>query len=87
MDNLGVSSIEAQGLTVAPYVFAYLLVFALARHSDYKQERAWHIMGASLLSAIGYVILATPLGRNLAVAYLALFLVVGGVFSLVPLVL
>lgn len=87
IDNLGFSPIEAQALSVAPYVVAYLLVFALARHSDYMRQRGWHVMAACMMSTIGYVILATTAGQSKGVAYFALFLVVGGVFSLFPLVM
>lgn len=87
IENLGYSPLNSQVLSAAPYALSYFLVFVLARHSDHRQERGWHIMGACLWSTIGYIILATTTGKTKVVAYLALFQVVSGVFSLQPLVM
>ncbi|PFH50844.1 hypothetical protein AMATHDRAFT_75321 [Amanita thiersii Skay4041] len=85
--DLGFSSINAQGLTVAPYVVGWFLVFFQAWNSDRTKDRGWHIMASCTVSFIGYVILATSVQKNVGAAYFALFLVVGGNYSLFPLVM
>ncbi|KAF5384199.1 hypothetical protein D9615_003370 [Tricholomella constricta] len=83
--GLGFSSINAQGLTVAPYAVGWFMVFFQAWHSDRTRDRGWHVMLSCSVSFIGYVILATSVHRSVGAAYFALFLVVGGNYSLYPL--
>ncbi|KAF9051499.1 MFS general substrate transporter [Panaeolus papilionaceus] len=85
--GLGFSSINAQGLTVAPYVVGWFMVLFQAWHSDRTKDRGYHIMGSCLVSFIGYIILATSVQKSVGAAYFALFLVVGGNYSLFPLVM
>lgn len=85
--NLGFSSINAQGLTVAPYVVGWFMVVIQSWHSDYTRDRGYHIMFSAAISTIGYIILATSVQKNVGAAYFALFLVVGGNYSLFPLVM
>ncbi|KAJ3561686.1 hypothetical protein NP233_g10043 [Leucocoprinus birnbaumii] len=85
--GLGFSSINAQGLTVAPYVVGWFMVFLQAWHSDRTKDRGYHIMFSATLSLIGYIILATSVEKSIGAAYFALFLVVGGNYSLFPLVM
>lgn len=85
--RLGYSSINAQGLTVAPYVFGWCMVVSFAWHSDRYNERGYHVMAASFTAFLGYLILATSVQKSHAAGYFALFLVIGGIFSLFPLVM
>ncbi|TFK75711.1 MFS general substrate transporter [Pluteus cervinus] len=85
--NLGFSSITAQGMTVAPYAVGWFMVFFQAWHSDRTRERGLHIMLSCSLSFIGYLILATAVQKSVGAAYFALFLVIGGNYSLFPLVM
>ncbi|KAF5348887.1 hypothetical protein D9756_009798 [Leucocoprinus leucothites] len=85
--GLGFSSINAQGLTVAPYVVGWFMVYLQSWHSDYTKDRGYHIMFSAALSLIGYIILATSAEKSVGAAYFALFLVVGGNYSLFPLVM
>jgi len=85
--GLGFSSINAQGLTVAPYVVGWFVVFLQAWHSDRTRDRGWHIMLSSAISLVGYIILATSVQKSVGAAYFALFLVIGGNYSLFPLVM
>ncbi|KXN84013.1 hypothetical protein AN958_00572 [Leucoagaricus sp. SymC.cos] len=85
--DLGFSSINAQGLTVAPYVVGWFMVFLQSWHSDRTRDRGYHIIFSAALSLIGYIILATSVQKSVGVAYFALFLVVGGNYSLFPLVM
>jgi len=85
--GLGFSSINAQGMTVAPYAVGWFMVFFQAWHSDRTRDRGWHIMLSCAVSFIGYIILATSVQKSVGAAYFALFLVVGGNYSLFPLVM
>ncbi|KZT28221.1 MFS general substrate transporter [Neolentinus lepideus HHB14362 ss-1] len=85
--GLGFSSINAQGMTVAPYAAGWFLVCFQAWHSDRTRDRGWHVMASTAISFVGYVILATSVQKSVGAAYFALFLVVGGNFSLFPLVM
>lgn len=87
IEDLGFSSINAQGLTVAPYVVGWLMVLIQAWHSDRTRDRGWHIMVSCATSFVGYVVLATSVEKSVGAAYFALFLVVGGNYSLFPLVM
>ncbi|KAF9530602.1 MFS general substrate transporter [Crepidotus variabilis] len=85
--DLGFSSIDAQGMTVAPYAVGWFMVFFQALHSDRTKDRGWHVMLSSAVSFLGYVILATSVHKSVGASYFALFLVVGGNYSLFPLVM
>jgi len=85
--NLGFSSINAQGMTVAPYLVGWFMVFFQALHSDHTRDRGYHIMASCAVSFIGYIILATSVQKSVGAAYFSLFLVVGGNYSLFPLVM
>ncbi|KAJ8700835.1 hypothetical protein PTI98_003822 [Pleurotus ostreatus] len=85
--GLGFSDINAQGLTVAPYVVGWFMVVLQAWHSDRTKDRGYHIMLSCAISLVGYVILAILSQRNVGASYFALFLVVGGNYSLFPLVM
>jgi hypothetical protein len=74
-------------MTVAPYVFGWFMVFLQAWHSDKTKDRGYHIMGSCAVSFVGYLILATSVQKSVGAAYVALFLVVGGNYSLFPLVM
>lgn len=87
INELGFSSINAQGLTVAPYAVGWIFVVLQAWHSDRTRDRGFHIMASTLASFVGYVILATSVQKSVGAGYFALFLVVGGNFSLFPLVM
>ncbi|KAJ3826542.1 MFS general substrate transporter [Lentinula raphanica] len=87
INELGFTAINAQGLTVAPYVVGWGVVVLQGWHSDKTRERGWHIVVSCMVSFIGYIVLATSARRNVGAAYFALFLVVGGLYSLFPLVM
>ncbi|KAJ8080763.1 hypothetical protein PM082_017597 [Marasmius tenuissimus] len=85
--ELGFSSIDAQGMTVAPYVAGWFMVFFQAWHSDKTKDRGYHIMLSCLVSFAGYLILSLCADKSVGASYFALFLVVGGNYSLFPLVM
>ncbi|KAJ3907684.1 MFS general substrate transporter [Lentinula edodes] len=85
--GLGFTAINAQGLTVAPYIVGWFMVVFQAWHSDKTRDRGWHIMLSCFISFVGYLILATAVQKSVGAAYFALFLVIGGLYSLFPLVM
>ncbi|KAJ3888507.1 MFS general substrate transporter [Lentinula edodes] len=85
--GLGFTAINAQGLTVAPYIAGWFMVVFQAWHSDKTRDRGWHIMLSCFISFVGYLILATAVQKSVGAAYFALFLVIGGLYSLFPLVM
>jgi len=87
INDLGFSAINAQGLTVAPYVVGWGMVVGQAWHSDKTRERGWHIIASCIIAVVGYVILATSARKSVGASYFALFLVLGGLYSLFPLVM
>ena len=68
------------------------MVFFQAWHSDRTHDRGYHIMLSTAVSFIGYIILAALATKGtssniIGGRYLGLFLVVGGNYSLFPLVM
>ncbi|KAF8336437.1 MFS general substrate transporter [Cantharellus anzutake] len=85
--KLGYTSIQAQGLTVGPYLAGMFLVWFQAWHSDKTQDRGYHIMGSALVGFLGYALLAICAEKNYHVSYFAMYLIVAGIYSLFPLVM
>lgn len=92
INELGFSPLASQGLTVAPYAVGWFMVFFQALHSDRTRDRGYHIMLSTATSCVGYIVLAALATRGNSTSmiggrYFALFLVVGGNYSLFPLVM
>ncbi|KAF5390522.1 hypothetical protein D9757_002591 [Collybiopsis confluens] len=85
--DLGFTAIDAQGLTVAPYVAGWFMVVFQAWHSDRTRDRGLHIVLSCFTAFVGYLILATSVEKSVGASYFALFLVIGGLYSLFPLVM
>lgn len=60
-------------LVAPPFAFAVVVAFCLSRHSDYKQERFYHIIGSWIAGIIGFIIATSTM--NTAAQYKSLFLV------------
>ena len=92
INELGFSPLASQGLTVAPYAAGWFMVLFQAWHSDKTRDRGYHIMLSTGLATVGYIVLASLATKGNASnfiggRYFALFLVVGGLYSLFPLVM
>lgn len=61
-----------------------VVLVAICKSSDYFHERGFHEAVASLLSLVGYVILATISNTNTAVLYFAVFLCTMGAYPGTP---
>jgi MFS family permease len=78
------STIQSNGLSAPPYVACWIAIVVSAFLSDRYNLRGPFIVGAAIVAAIGYVILATQ--TTVAVRYFGLFLAVM-IFVCVALVL
>ncbi|RFU27550.1 hypothetical protein B7463_g8770, partial [Scytalidium lignicola] len=85
LQGMGFTSIRAQGLSAPPYLFAAMVVLAVGFASDRFQRRGIFLALCSATGAVGYLILI--FAHKVAVKYFALFLVTGGLYPCIGLVL
>ncbi|KAI9024305.1 major facilitator superfamily domain-containing protein [Phycomyces nitens] len=77
------TSIQVSLMSIPPYVFGGLMVYAMTRLSDYYGDRGWFIIGTSLTSFVGFTILS--FGGPVGLRYFGLMIVAGGTYPTVPL--
>ncbi|KAI0173326.1 MFS general substrate transporter [Hypoxylon sp. FL1284] len=82
LQDMGYTSISAQGLSAPPSFLAFLCALATTWIADRIQQRCYVIAFTSAIGATGYVILATV--QTVGVRYFATFLASAGVFSTIP---
>jgi len=85
LEGMGFTSIHAQGLSAPPYLFASFVVLAIGHLSDRFQQRGIFLALCSGTGAIGYLILFTV--RSIPAKYFALFLLTGGLYPCIALIL
>ncbi|RAL17265.1 putative MFS transporter [Aspergillus homomorphus CBS 101889] len=78
LEDMGFTSINAQGLTAPPFFASFLVTIATTWIADRIQQRGLVIACASLVGAVGYVLLAVC--DSVGVRYLGVFLAAIGVF-------
>ncbi|PYI36532.1 MFS general substrate transporter [Aspergillus indologenus CBS 114.80] len=78
LEDMGFTSINAQGLTAPPFFASFLVTIATTWVADRIQQRGLVIACASLVGAVGYVLLAAC--DSVGVRYLGVFLAAIGVF-------
>ncbi|KAI8368160.1 major facilitator superfamily domain-containing protein [Radiomyces spectabilis] len=83
--DMGFSSLNAQLLSIPPYVAACTLVFVVAWNSDRTRQRGYHIMVVSFLGVLGYIFLLATL--NVGLRYTGAILVACGIYPIIPLTL
>ncbi|CAO3595008.1 unnamed protein product [Absidia cylindrospora] len=83
--DLGFASLDAQLLSIPPYVAACCLVFLISWNSDRTMERGFHIMGVSSLGALGYIFLLAS--ESVGLRYTGAILVACGIYPIIPLTL
>ncbi len=76
--DLGYTAAQAQLLTVPPYAVAFCLTILVAVASEKTNYRAPFIMGSSLFSIIGYILLLTS--NHPHVSYAGTIFAAGGVY-------
>ncbi|RDW62472.1 hypothetical protein BP6252_11905 [Coleophoma cylindrospora] len=81
VQNLGYSSIQAQGLTAPPYLLSFILCVCAAIYSDRFGHRGFVVAGFSFIGGVGYLLLATIEKPHLSsVRYFGIWLSVCGIF-------
>ena len=78
IEDMGFTSINAQGLTAPPYFLSFLFCLLTTWVADRTRQRGLMIIGLSLGAGVGYVLLATT--HSTGVRYFAIFLAAAGVF-------
>lgn len=78
LEEMGFTSINAQGLTAPPFFVSFLITIATTWIADRLQQRGLMIAFLSLVGAVGYVLLAAT--TTVGVRYLGVFLAAAGVF-------
>lgn len=84
--ELGYTAAHAQLLTVPPYAVATILTILVAIASEKTNYRAPFIMGSSLFSIIGYIILLTA-NKRPHVSYAGTIFAAGGIYPATAIVL
>ncbi|KAJ4985597.1 major facilitator superfamily transporter [Stagonosporopsis vannaccii] len=80
VQGLGYSSLQANLMSVPPYVCGASVLYLFALSSDYHQERGFHIMGGISVSLVGLIV--TALSSSMKVRYAGLCILLAG--SYVP---
>ncbi|RKP22780.1 putative MFS transporter [Syncephalis pseudoplumigaleata] len=81
----GYDGVTSQLLSAPPYMFGCIVLLAVSHSSGVRGERGFHVAGAMLLGAIGFLILV--FARNTSIQYTAAILACMGVFAQLPPVL
>lgn len=82
--GLGYKSIEAQLLTVPPWVVGFVVAIILSYSSDHFDARGWHITIASLLGGIGWLTAGLLPPTSYVQRYGCLCLAAAGAFPAAP---
>ncbi|KAI0153868.1 major facilitator superfamily domain-containing protein [Pestalotiopsis sp. NC0098] len=85
IEDMGYTSINAQGLSAPPSFAAFLFALITTWIADKTRQRCLVIVVSSIVGGIGFIILACV--DTVGVRYFATFLASAGVFSAVPNVL
>lgn len=78
LEDMGFSSIDAQGLTAPPFFLSFLVTILSVYVADRIQQRGFTIMLMSSIGFIGYVLLAAV--ETVGVRYFGVFLAAAGIF-------
>ncbi|KAJ8593298.1 MFS general substrate transporter [Rhizopogon salebrosus TDB-379] len=70
--TLGYNPTVSLLLVAPPFIFAVIVTFSLSRHSDYTQERFYHIIASYIGGILGFIIAICTM--NTAARYVSLFL-------------
>lgn len=85
IEDSGITNIFMIGLISAiPYIFAVIVMIAVGASSDYFKERKYHLIGVSVMAAIGFVGIGL-FGGNTYLALIFISLATAGILTLIPL--
>ncbi|GJN88248.1 hypothetical protein Rhopal_001213-T1 [Rhodotorula paludigena] len=85
LEEMGFSSIRAQGLSAPPYLASFFVIVSVCFITDRIGDRTIFIIPLALLGGAGYLILA--LATLTGVRYFAIFLCATGIFPVIGLTL
>ncbi|KAJ4368507.1 hypothetical protein N0V86_009412 [Didymella sp. IMI 355093] len=83
IQGLGYSSLQANLMSVPPYLFGAATLYLFALSSDHRKERGCHIIGGLSIALIGLII--TVLGSSTQVKYAGLCVLLSGTYVPGPL--
>ncbi|CAD6454357.1 d784c3a0-d163-423c-926f-9ec128be12a0 [Sclerotinia trifoliorum] len=78
LNEMGFTSVDAQGLSAPPYFLAFLVVIISAYIADRTQQRGYVLMCLSVIGAVGYILLATT--SSVGPRYTGVCLAAAGIF-------
>lgn len=78
----GVSPGSAGYVTATPFIVGASAMYVWGRHSDWRGERVWHVVLASLVAATGLI--SAALAPNFVLTMLALSFAAAGIFAVLP---
>ncbi|KAI7905835.1 major facilitator superfamily domain-containing protein [Cokeromyces recurvatus] len=88
--DMGFSLLNAQLLTIPPYVIACCLVFIVSWNSDRTLQRGYHVMSVCIIGILGYLFLLTSSSSSsshVGLRYTGAILVACGIYPIIPLTL
>jgi len=80
VNGLGYDSLQANLMTVPPWICGYIVCLLLAWSADTRNARGWHVAGSSIVGGIGWLVQATLPPDAYKVRYAMLFLCASGAF-------
>jgi len=83
LKSFGLSDMSVGFATSIPYTLSVVTMYFWARHSDARRERAWHLVGSTGLSAVGFAVASIWLGTP-SLALLGLSLACVGIYATLP---
>ncbi|CAO1597323.1 hypothetical protein XANCAGTX0491_001137 [Xanthoria calcicola] len=78
LEEMGYSSVNAQGLTAPPFFLSFLVTIISVYIADKTQQRGLTVIVMSTIGFIGYVLLAAC--KTVGVRYFGVFLAAAGIF-------
>ncbi|KAI4281417.1 MAG: hypothetical protein L6R38_003718 [Xanthoria sp. 2 TBL-2021] len=78
LEEMGYSSVNAQGLTAPPFFLSFLITIISVYVADKTQQRGLTVIVMSTIGFIGYVLLASC--KTVGVRYFGVFLAAAGIF-------
>ncbi|KAF7541276.1 hypothetical protein G7054_g731 [Neopestalotiopsis clavispora] len=82
--GLGYASIQAQLMTVPPWVVGFVVAILLSYSADHFNARGWHIAGASIAGGVGWVTAGSLPHDAYTARYGCLCLAAAGAFPCAP---
>ncbi|ETS81469.1 hypothetical protein PFICI_06471 [Pestalotiopsis fici W106-1] len=82
--GLGYASIQAQLMTVPPWVVGFVVAILLSYSADHFNARGWHVAGASIAGGIGWVTAGSLPHDAYTARYGCLCLAAAGAFPCAP---